>query len=1342
MKKKNNSNKLINLVNKTHEIITKQNLIKPREFILVTMSGGQDSICLFFILLQLKRQWKWNFGVLYCNHFWQINAFYTSSIILNLSFLFLIPTYLSLPSENIFSEKKSRNWRYYQFKRLSFFYKYGIITTAHTATDRIETTFFQLIRGTGTRGLSLLNWRKSIANFYSIKPELYFEKKIFLLYFCTILLYKFQTHFQTCFFTPSVQKTSGLFYRNKQMWVILHETTASLNALSNRKVSSFVLPEKSLELRFFLTLKNSSSYLKSVWKKTKHHLLSSNIIWIYNKFIFLTTENLQILKNSRGALTSQNLFFQNKQNKDSFLKNKSRYKKTMFLPKKNFQLKSRAITTNLFNRYNYKKIEILLSCKIRAQIVVHFFLFKLCFSVFLKLPKKIYSNFHLSFFKTLIYLKILNPVSPNFWPKQTLKFLNLFTSANYTRLTNLPLKKKIFNFTNVQKTSGLFYQNKQGNKSRSLTLFFKDPHLLDQKAVFLTSKPSKILIKFMTVPYWSTFKKRFSKKNILHFACSDRTTLLSERNLNRRDAFVNELIANKKKKVLNSCFKNSLILSLKNSSYCKKNIFLITNYCSLSNTQKIKIISILLKTSLKIVNDVILETFTWNLQTCHKQNLISNLPTNNNFFYAPFFRLEEEFYPAFNIFLYALMFEEYKICFIRTSKTLSKQFFVRGVKLALSIKFTAATLNVGTTQGLLYQNKQNFIKKRKLSALHSIKKRVNKSVQELIFQTFDNKIKFVCSDRTSLVLVDHLEMTYLIFFSVLYNLSLQQPYFNRVRRKSSILEKANPSHFFLRRNLYQKNPFKQVNKIPSANMAILNLNLYFFKNILSKKFNPLKKSKVQRNPSFLALTKKRKLNFYQNNIYTLNNKRSFLLQTCEVNLVSNCDVDYALTYNTFSLVLAQHKCKSVINSQLTNKPSNFDISKNILVSLNKLKHKNVFLIRPLLFVNRFDLRKLCTFWQLPVYPDKTNENLNYYRNRIRKQLLPLLRFFFNPQIDKIFLQFSELANSEEIYLNLVATRLKYEFQIKKDPIFLKLQMLERYQTCYDCSEIAHFVSEGELETKCAISEQTFGDLEKTTQFKLKKNRFLNRIYKTPRLFSQNKKLVKHQSCDFKSKVPQFEVLLKSMTRVPNSDQFFIQESQQKDSDFDRKQLNLSFFKFLPIAIRRRILKQFLNDYFPQKMKFLHIETLLQQISKIQSNQFHFYIKLFSTHNLTYQKNLQIYKKLNFKPLLVSVLNKAKKQSLNQNYWTRPSFFCPLPKNSLSKVKKIKINCSKFYFKKFVYEKLKFNYKHQKCFSSSHNFEQFQLFFFPKIGVFLILSSRLVAMPNLKNETELFSIEKR
>jgi tRNA(Ile)-lysidine synthase len=166
------SNKTINLINQTHLTLTKQNIVYPTQFILITISGGQDSLCLFFILLQLKKQWKWHFGLLYCNHFWQIDSFYINSLIFKLGFFFLIPAYLSLPSENIFSEQKSRTWRYRQFNRLSTFYKYDIIFTGHTSTDKIETVLLQLLRGTGTRGLSTLDWIRPISRYKSVASPL------------------------------------------------------------------------------------------------------------------------------------------------------------------------------------------------------------------------------------------------------------------------------------------------------------------------------------------------------------------------------------------------------------------------------------------------------------------------------------------------------------------------------------------------------------------------------------------------------------------------------------------------------------------------------------------------------------------------------------------------------------------------------------------------------------------------------------------------------------------------------------------------------------------------------------------------------------------------------------------------------------------------------------------------------------------------------------------------------------------------------------------------------------------------------------------------------------------
>nr|YP_009105715.1 hypothetical chloroplast RF62 [Neocystis brevis]AIT94458.1 hypothetical chloroplast RF62 [Neocystis brevis] len=99
------------------------------------------------------------------------------------------------------------------------------------------------------------------------------------------------------------------------------------------------------------------------------------------------------------------------------------------------------------------------------------------------------------------------------------------------------------------------------------------------------------------------------------------------------------------------------------------------------------------------------------------------------------------------------------------------------------------------------------------------------------------------------------------------------------------------------------------------------------------------------------------------------------------------------------------------------------------------------LIRPILLLNRFDLKKLCEYWKVPIYPDKSNQKVKYYRNRIRKQLLPTLRFFFNPQIDTIMFQFTEIANAENFYLDFITNRLLKETKLFMVPS----EMLEHWQ---------------------------------------------------------------------------------------------------------------------------------------------------------------------------------------------------------------------------------------------------------------------------------------------------------
>jgi len=156
--------KPINLVNQIITKITQINVIKKNQIILISLSGGQDSVSIFFILLQLKKQWNWSFGVIYCNHLWQQNAFYTSCFILKIVCIFNIPMYYPVTSTTIFNECQSRYWRYDIFYRISFFYNYQFISTGHTSSDKIETILFQLIRGTSPNSLTSLY---EIKHFYS-----------------------------------------------------------------------------------------------------------------------------------------------------------------------------------------------------------------------------------------------------------------------------------------------------------------------------------------------------------------------------------------------------------------------------------------------------------------------------------------------------------------------------------------------------------------------------------------------------------------------------------------------------------------------------------------------------------------------------------------------------------------------------------------------------------------------------------------------------------------------------------------------------------------------------------------------------------------------------------------------------------------------------------------------------------------------------------------------------------------------------------------------------------------------------------------------------------------------
>jgi tRNA(Ile)-lysidine synthase len=83
----------------------------------------------------------------------------------------------------------------------------------------------------------------------------------------------------------------------------------------------------------------------------------------------------------------------------------------------------------------------------------------------------------------------------------------------------------------------------------------------------------------------------------------------------------------------------------------------------------------------------------------------------------------------------------------------------------------------------------------------------------------------------------------------------------------------------------------------------------------------------------------------------------------------------------------------------------------------------LYLVRPLLCMTREQIRKQVNKANIPVSHDPTNCILSFRRNRIRHQLLPYLRKYFNPRIDASLSILAENVDADVRYLNALINSL-------------------------------------------------------------------------------------------------------------------------------------------------------------------------------------------------------------------------------------------------------------------------------------------------------------------------------
>ncbi|MBD2385650.1 tRNA lysidine(34) synthetase TilS [Cylindrospermum sp. FACHB-282] len=147
---------------KIHRTIRARHLFEPNQSLLVAVSGGQDSLCLIKLLLDLQLKWGWRLGIAHCDHCWRDDSLANARHVENLAKIWETPFYLATAKEPVKSEAAARNWRYQVLSKIAQSNSYQYIVTGHTASDRAETLLYNLIRGTGADGLQALTWQRPL----------------------------------------------------------------------------------------------------------------------------------------------------------------------------------------------------------------------------------------------------------------------------------------------------------------------------------------------------------------------------------------------------------------------------------------------------------------------------------------------------------------------------------------------------------------------------------------------------------------------------------------------------------------------------------------------------------------------------------------------------------------------------------------------------------------------------------------------------------------------------------------------------------------------------------------------------------------------------------------------------------------------------------------------------------------------------------------------------------------------------------------------------------------------------------------------------------------------------
>lgn len=150
------------MIEKVLQFVKENNMLKKKDKVVLGVSGGADSICLFFVMLRLKEIYELDLYVVHVNHGIRgLEANEDEEFVQNLCqshgihFTAVHKAVKDIAKEMSLSEEEAgRNIRYEAFYKECDSFKCRKIAIAHNMNDSAETILFNLFRGSGIRGLT------------------------------------------------------------------------------------------------------------------------------------------------------------------------------------------------------------------------------------------------------------------------------------------------------------------------------------------------------------------------------------------------------------------------------------------------------------------------------------------------------------------------------------------------------------------------------------------------------------------------------------------------------------------------------------------------------------------------------------------------------------------------------------------------------------------------------------------------------------------------------------------------------------------------------------------------------------------------------------------------------------------------------------------------------------------------------------------------------------------------------------------------------------------------------------------------------------------------------------